>query len=56
MKKVLRWLKIHAWSVWLGGGFTLLTGLDFMTWQWWAFCIPVILFVGLSEYERRMGE
>ena len=40
----------YVWCLWLGGGFELITGLGWNTWQWWIFVGPMTLLVNLYCY------
>lgn len=44
MKTILR----YAWSFWLGLGTGWLLDIHIDDWRWWAFCMPLIILVGIS--------
>jgi hypothetical protein len=51
-KIMLKFLKNNAWALWLGMGTQLFFGYSIDSWKWWAFCIPLILLVGLMNWGK----
>lgn len=50
--KVLKWFGKYAYAWWLGAGISAL-GYGFKQWEYWAFCIPLIMLVRLAvEIEK----
>jgi hypothetical protein len=49
---MLKFLKNSAWALYLGFSVSAFAKCTCMTWQFWAICIPVVLFVTWKSYPN----
>jgi len=49
---IKRFLKRNGCALWIGGATSAFFDFNFLTWQWWAFCIPAIFLVSWRGYDE----
>lgn len=49
----MEFLKKHSWAIWNGAGTGICFGYFIESWQWWAFCVIMIILVGWSKSDLR---
>jgi hypothetical protein len=55
----MKYLIEHSYALWLGGATSALLDsetLALLRWEWWASVIPVIIFVNLREFLRKVPD
>lgn len=40
----------YAWTLWLAAGTVIFYNSTFLDWKWWAFCLPMVLFVFIYKH------
>jgi hypothetical protein len=49
---MIKYIKKYAWCWFLGIGTQMISGYTIFNLQWYAFCFPLIVLIGIKDYDK----